>query len=158
VRSSVRRFLIGSSKLVIIVAAMLYAHPALGILTYEPIASVFGGAAEANLIGLLLVNAIHLVSILIVCFLAGLLFPRAQWIVRIAVVVSVSWYIVEDIGAHIYLSRQVVHHPLSLMSLLASLLPHVVVMVLAYLLSGSSHRVGGALRTRGRNRNPQRDS
>ena len=136
---------------------MLYAHPALGMLTYKPIASVFGGAAEANLIGLLLMNAIHLVSILIVCFLAGLLFPRDPWVVRIAVVVSVSWYIVEDIGAHIYVSRQLAHCPLSLASLLPSLLPYIVVMVLGYWLSGSCHRVGSALRTRGGNRKPQCD-
>jgi fatty-acid desaturase len=137
---------------------MVYAHPILGIVTYEPIASVFGGAAEANLIGLLLMNAIHLVSILIVCFLAGLLFPRDPWVVRVAVVVSVLWYIVEDIGAHIYVSRQVAHYPLSLTSLLPSLLPYIVVMVLAYLLSGSGHCLGSALRTPGRNRDPQRDS
>jgi len=146
-RKNIRKLLIASFKLMLVVIGMLYFYPILGVLTYEPIITLCRVPEEGNLLGVIVGHGTHVLSILVVAFLAGLLFPKDGWIVRSAAMISVSWFLVYDIIAGVYLSRDFPDFPV-FSFFQSSITPYIFVIVLGYWLSGSFHHCGAALRTR----------
>ena len=140
-----RAFLIGLLKFLFIVILMMLLYPILGVVTYAPIVSLCQFLQAGSLSGVILMHGIHVLSILIVCFLAGLLFPSDRWIVRPAAIVSLLWDFVSDIITGIHASREVPRFPLSSF-VLHSIIPFIFMILLVYWLTDILHRSGQKLR------------
>jgi hypothetical protein len=146
-RKTVSKFLIALSKLLFTVMAMTLFYPVLGVITCEPITSLCQLLEVGSLVGEILMHGVHILSILVISFLAGLLFPRDRWIVRPAAIISISLVFFFDIRAGIYASRNIAHFPL--FSFIRSLIiPFIFIILLTYWLSELLHHSGEILRGR----------
>ena len=148
-RKNISNFMIALFKLLLVVITMSCLYPILflGVFTYEPITTLCQGPEGGNLLGEILIGGIQVLSILVVSFLAGLLFPKDRWIVRPAAIIFVLWFFVNDIIAGIYLSINATGFPLYSF-VKSSIVPYIFIIMLTYWLSSPLHRCGGALRGR----------
>lgn len=148
-RKSVRKLLIGSFKLLVVLTAMICLYPILVRLTSERITALSPG--QGNWLAVILTLGVYVYSILGVCFMSGLLFPRDSWIVRPAVLIYVLCDFARDIHvlirAQIYFStnfgRSLGYPPFGY-----EIIKYALIILLTYWLSRPLHRCGAALRAR----------
>jgi len=121
-------------KFLCIVALMIFFYPILGIILYRPLIFVCDFLHLGSLISAILMHMIHLLSVLGICLLSGVLFPRNRLLVRSAAMVSISWYFVADVIGSVYISANIAN--ISLFSLLTfSVIPFFLKILFAFLLS-----------------------
>lgn len=147
---TVSRFVIASFKLLFVVIAMTYLYPILGLVTYEPIVALCQVPEEQNLCGLILMRGVYVLSILVVSFFAGLLFPGDRWIVRLAAIIYISWCFLGDIHSEIYFATNISHGSLSAYAVISVTIQYALILFLTYWLSVPLHRFGATLRGRGK--------
>ena len=148
-RKSVWTLLISSFKLLVVLAAMTCLYPILARLTSERITALSPG--EGNWLTVILTLVVYIYSILIVCFVSGLLFPRDSWIVRPAVLIYVLCGFAGDmhflIRAQIYFStnfaRSLGYSPFGY-----KIMKYAFIILLTYWPCGPFHRCGRALSPR----------
>jgi hypothetical protein len=146
-RKSVKTFLISSFKLFLIVIAMTYFYPILGIVTLKPIIVLCQVPEEGNLIGTILMYGVQIVSILFISFLVGMLFPKDRWVVRPSIIITLLLCLIDDIGAGIYISKKVPFFPL-FSYLKQFIIPYIFIFIITYLLAPLVHHYGSEIRSR----------
>ena len=146
---SVRKFLIALFKFLIIVIAMSWLYPILELVSLVLITILC--PVEGSWLSIVLINGVYVFSILVVCFMVGLLFPMDAWIVRAAALCYVLCGFVGDIyvliRAQIYFSTNY-DRSLGYTFFGYKIVKYAIIILLIYWLSRPLHRWGITLRSR----------
>jgi hypothetical protein len=148
--------LIALFKFLIIVIAMSWLYPILELVSLVTITILY--PVEGNWPAIVSIHVVYVFSILVVCFMVGLLYPVDLWIVRTAALCYVLYCFVGDIygliRAQIYLSTNY-ERSLGYTLFGYKILKYAIIILLTYWLSRPLHRWGCALRSRSKHKSKE---
>jgi hypothetical protein len=145
-REKISNFLTGLLKLMFVVIAMSFFYPVLLIVfSYGQMTSLCRDPEGGNLLGEIVLRGVHVLSILVVSFISGMLSPKDRWVIRPASIISVSWYLVNDIIGGIYISINSPGFPLY-HYLKSLIIPYILIIFLTYYLCSPLYRYGSVVR------------
>ena len=155
-RKSVRKFLIAVFKLLVIVIAMTLLYPILELVSLVLITNLY--PVEGSWLATVSISVVYVFSILVVCFMAGLLYPVDFWIVRTSALFYVLDCFIGDIygliRAQIYFSTNY-GHSLGYTFFGYKIVKYAIIILLIYWLSRPLNRWGCALRSRSKHKSKE---
>jgi len=155
-RKSVRKFLIALFKFLIIVIAMSWLYPILELVSLVTITILY--PVEGNWPVTVTIYVVYVFSILVVCFMAGLLYPVDFWIVRTSALFYVLYCFIGDIygliRAQIYFSTNY-GHSLDYTFFGYKIVKYAIIVLFIYWLSRPLYRWGSALRSRSKHKSKE---
>jgi len=148
--------LIAVFKLLVIVIAMTLLYPILELVSLVLITILY--PVEGNWPATVSIYVVYVFSILIVCFMVGLLYPVDFWIVRTAALCYVLYCFVGDIygliRAQIYFLTNY-ERSLGYTLFGYKILKYAIIVLFIYWLSRPLHRWGSVLRSRSKHKSKE---